>query len=92
MLRLLLFRLWPALIPIILYVLWMRWRNHTARKNGLAEMRLREGPWVIAVLCSMAIGALMLVLVGLEGDKVGTNYQPPRLVDGKIVEGHFDHE
>ena len=90
MLRLFLLRLWPALIPLIAYFLWMRWRNRVRHKQGLEAMRLREGPWLAAVLCSIFTAGVLLVILGTEGEMQEGSYVPPKLVDGKVVEGHFE--
>lgn len=83
---------WPALLPLLLFLLW-HWRSvRRAEKAALKPPRWRDGPWLWAVLAAAAIVVLILVLTGLTAPALKGNYIPPHLENGKMVEGRITHE
>ena len=83
MLKLFLVRYWPALLPLVLYALWVVWR----RRKG--EVKPRTRGWMIAWAVSLLM-LLALVAVGvlsLEGGQRG--YAPVQLIDGELVDGEM---
>jgi hypothetical protein len=88
MLRLLLIRLWPALIPIALYLLWV----FVLRKEKVRH-KLTEGPlfWTLVTSVLLAVGMLFWYGINEQGNWSGT-YVPPQgggagreLVPGQVV-------
>jgi hypothetical protein len=79
----------PLLLPTVLYFLYMttmRRRSTTAGGKGVWE----EVPWTWlglagAFLMAVTIGAFAL----FDGAEPGSEYRPPRLIDGKIEPGGF---
>ncbi len=91
MVRILMFRLWPAFIPLILYVLWMLYRRYMAKKHGLALPAYRDGPWMLAVGASLILGMLSFMMLGLlSPGNEGMDYTPTRMKDGQLIQGGFD--
>ena len=78
----------PALLPAILYFLYVWWRE---RRTGIAAARgeiLREAPWPWLASAGIALMAVVLAYFALSGGEVpGGRYQPPHAVDGEVVPG-----
>lgn len=95
MLRLLVTRFWPVLLPIFLYLLWLVLARRKARKNGADVPSFFDGPWLMAVVASLLILIVAFVMLGAaaSSDHVteGT-YVPAKLVDGKIIPAHIEPE
>jgi len=85
-----LFRLWPVLIPLLVYVIWMIAVRRKARLKGEPLPHFREGPWFWAVVTSLAIGIVLFLSFGLSHEENKGTYIPPRTVDGKIIPGHIE--
>lgn len=91
MVRIIMFRLWPAFIPLIVYVLWMLYRRRKAKRDDSIPPAFRDGPWVWAVGASLLIAMLCFISLGLSTPhNSGTSYQPTQLKDGKLIKGGFE--
>lgn len=91
MLRIMIMRCWPALIPVGLYLLWFWHRRRSAKKNGHPAPHITDGPWLMAAFASVIFFAFSLFAVPLiEGGNAGTHYQPKQLIDGQLVPGKID--
>jgi hypothetical protein len=80
----------PLALPIIIYLTWLFYARRRTRKLGTSLNQLSDAPWLLITLS----GALMLIFgllaIGLfTGEKIGGEYIPPRLENGKIVKGHI---
>lgn len=79
----------PILTPMALYMAWISLAQWRARSRGLSDMpQYGDAPWTMlltagVVLLAITLGATAL----LTGDEPDSVYQPPRIVDGKIVPG-----
>lgn len=84
----LLIKIWPAFIPIALFMLWylLACRKH---KKGKRETKptVKEGPWLLTILSSIAIAIICIIFSGLNQESIKGNYTPAYIQDGKIVEG-----
>jgi hypothetical protein len=93
MIRFILERLWPALIPLLLYVLWHVWRARKYREQGLEAPKLKDGPWMATLLIMLGLAALCLIVLGVLAPKRNhVAYEPARIENGKIVKGHLDEQ
>lgn len=91
MLRLIFVELWPAFIPLALYLLWQLRRRHAARKQGLARPHLLDGPWVWALMLSLAGAIIGFFILGMSNPhNSGTHYQPTEFINGTLKKEHFD--
>ena len=91
MLRLMLVRCCPALIPVGLYLLWFWFKRAKARKSGLPLPHITDGPWLLtAALSVVFLTASLFAIPLLEGTNSGTHYQPKELIDGKLIPGKLD--
>lgn len=84
---LLLFRLWPALIPLLMYYIWHVSVCRKAEKNGQPKPKFRDGPWYWAVLASLAVGAACLLFLGASIEPQTGTYVPPHMENGVLVPG-----
>ena len=87
MLRFLITKAWPALIPLAIYVLWMALRRRKAKKQADDIPSWIDGPWAWAVGASLLllIGGLIWVGVNAPSNK-DVSYQPKTLIDGQLVD------
>lgn len=81
-------RLWPAFIPLLLYVIWLWRRRYHSRKADLVQPRFFDGPWLITLISSLVIGIVCLLWLGLQPSKPNPQggYQPKMFRDGKLIE------
>lgn len=81
--------LWPALLPIGLYLLWHHTQRRKAKKSGKDSPHLKDGPWVSTLLISIAIaiGCLLLFALSQPADK--GEYVPAQLQDGTLIDGQL---
>ncbi|GEM_PF-1863763 len=87
MIRFLLTKFWPALIPIALYLMWFAYKRYQLRHSD-EVVRLADGPWMITLLSAMFLAAAGFIWLGLAGDKTGpATYVPAQVIDGKVVQG-----
>ncbi len=70
-------RFWPALIPLIVYLVWHYYACRKAGKEGTPLPRFRDGPWYTAVITSLLIAAACLVYAGLTAEGEKEPYTPP---------------
>lgn len=62
-----LFYLWPALLPLAFYALWLAVRRRRARARGDAQLPgWRDGPLFLVVCASLAVGIVGLLWLGLS--------------------------
>ncbi len=82
-----LFRFWPVLIPLLVYVVWLRVVGKRAQKAGQAKPLFREGPWYWLVVATLAaaFGCFLFLGASIDGHK-GT-YVPPHMENGVMVPG-----
>ena len=92
MLRLLLLRFWPALIPLALYLIWHELRKRKSRRMGQEPARMVEGPWLWAVSAALMIAVGMMLFYGFTAERrTDVAYEPPQVNEqGDIVRGHFE--
>lgn len=93
MLKLLITRFWPVLVPILLYVAWLWYVRRKAAKAGETQPTFFDGPWLWAVMASLllCIGGFIMLGLTQEGLSEG-HYVPAKLVGGKIMPGHAEPE
>jgi hypothetical protein len=85
-----LFRFWPVLIPLVIYLLW-HWRAVArAKKQGTTPPSFRDGPWYWVILSMLGIALVCFLFLGLTHDAEKGQYVPPRLEDGRVVPGHIE--
>ena len=80
----------PLVAPLALYLFWFLRATKAAQVAGLEPPKLGDVPWpwlvVIAIL--LIVGALSAYLT-MSGEGPGGHYEPPHLIDGKVVPGHI---
>ncbi len=84
------FYLWPALIPIILYIGWLIIVRQKIKKRAIESEvlpGLKDGPWVWTLLASVAIAIFCFLFLGLASDRMEGQYQPAQYIDGKLIDG-----
>lgn len=84
--RLLLFRFWPVLIPLIAYWLWLQHVGRKATIDGKPALRFSDGPWYWAVLASLLTAAGCFIFWGSEAVQGNTgSYTPPHMEHGVVM-------
>lgn len=90
MIRFIIFRLWPALIPLLIYWLWYRVAVRRALKAGLPKPRFRDGPLFWAILASLAVAAACFLWLGAQLESHKGDYVPPHMENGRVTPGHVE--
>ena len=69
------------LLPIILFLIWRRFRRGEGETAGPIDYGLLG----LAVAILVGLGVMAMTQGGDPGDE----YVPPRVIDGKVVPGHI---
>lgn len=82
-----LFRFYPVLLPLLLYLLWLYVVRKKARKKGEVPPRFRDGPIFWVLMASFAIAILCFLLLGfsIESDGNKGSYFPPHMEGEKLM-------
>jgi len=80
-----LFRFYPVLLPLILYLLWLYAVRRRARKKGEPLPSFRDGPvfWLLISTLFIAFLCVAFLATSIEGTK--GKYQPPHMEGDKLV-------
>lgn len=82
-----LLRIWPAFIPIMLYLVWHAYRRRKAIKTGEPKPALLSGPWQLTLLAALLMYGASLFYIALSAPKSGAvSYQPKKFKDGKLID------
>lgn len=88
MLRVLLM-LWPALIPLLFYAVWIA-RRHARKARGEDVPPITDKLF-ITVVATFAMAALSFLVFGLtQKPNAGTGYHPVHYKDGVLIPGGMD--
>lgn len=79
--------LWPAFIPLLLYVAWMARKRRHAVRAGDALPGWMRGPWFWAVLAGIGIAVGCLLTLGVFEGRTKGDYVPPHMENGTLVPG-----
>ena len=91
MIRTLLVRILPFLVPVILFVVWYYLARRRAGKAGLAPPSWREAPWGWIAGSGLLVLALGLAFFRFStGASPDGTYVPPKYEDGRIIPGHVE--
>ena len=82
-----LFRFWPVLIPLLVYLLWYWNTGRKAVKAGSEKPKFRDGPWFWIVLSSLFIGFACFLFLGVTIKGTKGEYEPPHMENGVLVPG-----
>tara|TARA_B100000989_G_scaffold143792_1_gene107149 strand:+ start:1410 stop:1685 length:276 start_codon:yes stop_codon:yes gene_type:complete len=86
--KLLILRLWPAFIPILLYVLWLSYKRRRANKAGEEKPGWGDGPLISTLLVSLLLAIGSFLLLGLlQPDNRSGTYRPADMYNGSLVPG-----
>ena len=92
--RLLLELVLPALIPVLIYLGWLRveQRRAAARGQGEALPWWAEAPWLTLAGAGVVLAAIVLSVVVLRsGDAINGVYVPAHMENGALVPAHVEH-
>ena len=82
---------WPALLPLLIFALWLRYRRRRARRLGLYLPPLLHPHWLWAIGAALLILLACLFWLGLSADSnQGTHYAPKQFKDGKLIQEHLE--
>lgn len=85
MLRLILLRFWPVLLPLLFYAFWMLHCQRKAEKTGQPVPAFKDGPWVLAVTATMILAIIGFVLLRTSSEALDGTYIPAHMENGKLV-------
>lgn len=95
MLKLLVVRFWPVLLPILIYLLWLVLARRKAHKKGDPLPTFFDGPWIWTVVATLALaigGFVFLGALSTKDNSTEGRYVPAKVIDGKIIPGHKEPE
>ncbi len=89
MLKLILLKLWPALIPLGFYLIWVLILSRRVGDGRRIAEHVRRSMlfWAIMASIVLLIGSFVFWGFTQQENKAGT-YVPPTVVDGELVPGH----
>ncbi|MBL29541.1 MAG: hypothetical protein CMM50_18580 [Rhodospirillaceae bacterium] len=91
MLKLLLTKIFPLLLPIAIYLLWLRAARRRAASSGTANPRWQDAPWTLMVASGLLVLVIGMVSLALfTGEEPGGTYVLPQFKDGVVVPGHVE--
>ena len=85
-----LFRFWPVLIPLLVYMLWLKTVRYKAVKAGRPKPLFREGPWYWLVIATFGVAFSCFIFLGASIDNVKGIYVPPHMDNGVMVPGSIE--
>ena len=90
--RILLFYVLPILLPTLAYLAWLAVeRRRVAQADGTGKRPWLDLSWLSLMLLGIVLAGVAGIVIRLTTVS-GTQgvYVPPRLIDGRIVPGHFE--
>jgi nicotinamide riboside transporter PnuC len=92
MIRLVIERLWPALLPLLLYSLWHWQRSKKHLREGKEKPSFMAGWGWWSCVASMVLMMLILLVMGIAApQRDHQGYEPAHLENGKLIKGSL-HE
>ncbi len=82
-------RILLVLLPIILLVVWVRWRSKVNKGGEIPESEIKSLRRTLAVLVVTIIGVGIGLKLSDESGDVDGVYVPARVEDGKLIPGYF---
>lgn len=74
--------------PFAVYALWLYIDRRIAKTpRGGAQLTWRDAPWTWLTIAGLVLMIASLVVLGQSSGEPPGEYIPPRVVDGKVVEG-----
>ena len=84
MLRIMLLRFWPVLLPIAIYMLWRF--SHRKRDITPEPEALRRAKFYVAIaMAVLAMGMFLWMGLSAESNTDTPAYSPPRLENGTLI-------
>lgn len=87
-----LFRFWPVLIPLLVYVIWLKVVQRRAVKAGQTVPLFREGPWYWIVFATLMMGLFCFLVLGVSVEGNKGVYVPSHMDNGVMVPGSVREE
>lgn len=85
MLKLLITRFWPALIPLILYLAWLAYARRKAEAKGEEKPGFTDGPWIWPVVLTLLLAIGGFLWLGLSATPEDGAYKPAHMENGQLV-------
>ncbi len=82
-----LFRFYPVLLPLIIYLLWLYFVRRRARKKGDLLPQFRDGSifWLLMSSLLIAVLCFLFLAFSVDRDVNKGSYQPPHMEDKKLI-------
>lgn len=86
MLRILVY-LWPVLLPVVAYLVWLWIARRRARVSGHDVLPgLKDGPWVWMAFTCLLVAAGCFLYMALGAERTA-HYRPAHMQGGTLVGG-----
>lgn len=81
-----LFRFYPVLLPLIVYLLWFYLVRQRARKKGGEPPKFSDAPVFLLLMSSFIIAIICFLFLALSIDSGSKgNYEPPHMEGEKLI-------
>lgn len=85
MLKILITRFWPVLLPLALYLVWLAHARRKAGKSGEEKPGFFDGPWWLPTMASLGLVIVAFLWLGFSQEPVNGIYIPAHVEDGRLV-------
>ncbi|MDX1974659.1 MAG: DUF6111 family protein [Rickettsiales bacterium] len=85
-----LFRFWPVVLPLVIYVLWYGLTKRRALRKGETPPQFREGPWFWMIIACLSIAVLCFLYMSFTIEAQKGTYVPAHEEQGVLVPGHIN--
>lgn len=90
MLKILITRFWPVLLPLVIYLAWLALARRKAGKKGEKKPGFFDGPWWLPSLASLLLAVAAFIWLGLSAEPQKGKYIPSyQGADGEVIPGRF---
>ncbi len=92
MIKLIILRFWPALIPLAIYVGWLVYLKKRAKSKEVPpEMYRTPLYWSLILSAFLIVASFVFFGMSMEPNR-GEHYVPPRYENNTLVPGHTESQ
>ncbi len=94
MIRILILKLWPVLVPLTLYYAWKKYINYRLKQGEEVSLHVQRKAWLFTCICTLATLIICFIAWGLMQpiEETSGRYVPAHIKDGQIVPAHVVKE
>lgn len=90
MLKILITRFWPVLLPLVIYLAWLALARRKAGKAGEQKPGFFDGPWWLPTVASILLAIAAFIWLGLSTEPQKGEYIPSHQgANGEVIPGRI---